>query len=80
MEMTNARVLGYIDPALEGQTITFFCPSPRQAISGPNSSICMGNGKWDPDPGEVECTGHGQPVTTGTTTLGVTCTILQYYI
>ena len=78
MEVTNARALDYVDPALEGQNITFICPSPGQALSGPNSSICMGNGEWDPDPGEVECT--GQPVTTGTTTLGVTCTILQYYI
>ena len=58
MEMTNARTLGYVDPALEGQNISFFCPSPGQAISGPNSSICMANGEWDPDPGEVECIGE----------------------
>ena len=58
MEVTNARALGYVDPALEGQNITFICPSPQQEISGPNSSICMENGEWDPDPGKVECTGE----------------------
>ena len=66
MEMTNARALGYVDPALEGQNITFICPSPRQEISGPNSSICMENGEWDPDPGNVECTGE--------------CLILHYFV
>ena len=49
--------MGYEDPAREGQNISFICPS-GQALSGPNSSICMENGEWEPDPGEVECTGE----------------------
>ena len=54
MELTNARAVGYVDPALEGQNITFTC-APGQTLSGSNSSTCMGNGKWEPDPRDVEC-------------------------
>ena len=56
MELTNALAVGYVEPALEGHTITFTCP-PGQTLNGSNSSTCMGNGKWEPDPGEVECIG-----------------------
>ena len=56
MELTNARVVGYEDPALEGQIITYSCP-PGQILNGSNSSTCMRNGKWEPDLGEVECIG-----------------------
>ena len=54
MELTNAIALGYADPALEGQSIIFACP-PGQTLNGSNSSTCMGNGEWEPDPIEVEC-------------------------
>ena len=64
MELTNALALDYVDPALEGQNITFTCP-PRQILNGSNSSTCMMNGEWEPDPREVECTG-------GMGTIGVT--------
>ena len=57
MEVTNALALDYVDPALEGQTITFICP-PGQILNGSNQSTCMGNGKWEPDPRDVECTGE----------------------
>jgi hypothetical protein len=56
MELTNALAVGYEDPALEGQTITFFCP-PGQTLNGSNSATCMGNGEWEQDPREVECIG-----------------------
>ena len=48
-------VTSYTDPALPGRSVQFSCP-PTLAMSGPNSSICMGNGEWVPDPWEVECT------------------------
>ena len=67
MEPTNALALDYVDPALEGQNITFACPT-GQTLNGSNSSTCMGNGEWKPDPGEVECTGVG---TTAVTTSGM---------
>ena len=56
MELTNALAADYVDPALEGQTITFTC-LPHQILNGSNLSTCMGNGEWEPDPREVECTG-----------------------
>jgi hypothetical protein len=68
MELTNALAVDYVDPALEGQTIMFICPR-GQTLNGSNSSTCMGNGKWEPDPREVECTGGMG--TTGTTTSGI---------
>ena len=56
MELTNTIVaMGYIDPALKGQNITFTCP-PGQTLNGSSSSTCMGNGEWEPDPTEVVCT------------------------
>ena len=68
MELTNALAVGYEDPALEGQTITFTCPS-GQILNESNTSTCMGNGIWEPDPGNVKCTG-GFVTTVATPTLG----------
>ena len=56
MEVTNALAVDYVDPALEGQTITFICP-PGQMLNGSNQSTCMGNGRWEPDPRDMECIG-----------------------
>ena len=50
------KITGYEDPALEGEVITFTCLS-GSILTGPNSSTCMGNGEWEPDPREVNCTG-----------------------
>jgi hypothetical protein len=77
MELTNALAVGYIDPAQEGQSITFICPR-GQTLNGANSSTCMGNGEWELDPGEIECT--GSIVTTGTSlTIGAcTCLVMMY--
>ena len=68
MKVTNALAVGYVDPALEGQTIMFICPH-GQMLNGSNSSTCMGYGEWEPDPGEVECIGGMG--TTGITTSGM---------
>ena len=61
---TDIIIVGYEDPALEGENITFTCLSGA-ILSGPNSSACMGNGEWESDPREVACT--RQLVTAGTT-------------
>ena len=37
-----------------GSIATFSCP-PGLVLIGPNSSTCMGNGEWEPDPREVKC-------------------------
>ena len=57
MELTKALAMGYVDPALERQIITFTCP-PGQILNGCTSSACMGNGEWEPDPREIQCTGE----------------------
>ena len=43
-------------PPIEGQLITYTC-STGFILTGPNTSVCMGNREWEPDPGEVECIG-----------------------
>ena len=69
MELTKILTIDYINPALEGQIITYACP-PGQILNGSNMSTCMRNGEWEPDPREVQCTGGF--VTTGATpTLGI---------
>ena len=44
VELINAITVGYEDPALGGQNITFTC-RPGQMLNGSNSSTCMGNGE-----------------------------------
>ena len=55
---SSVEVIGFTNPALEGTSIMLHCPA-RLTLIGPESSTCMGNGKWEPDPGEVECIGIG---------------------
>ena len=58
----------------------FVCP-PGQVLSGSNSSTCMENVEWEPDPREVECTGAAVATTTSvvTTTIGTTtCHVMMY--
>ena len=52
----SARVLDFMEPALEGSTVTFGCPL-GPILSGPNNSTCI-NGTWVPDPAEAICTGY----------------------
>ena len=58
LTLANDAVIveGHEDPALEGESIIFSCRDGLTLI-GPNSATCMGNGEWEPDPSEVECTG-----------------------
>ena len=41
---------------MEGASLTFLCP-PGLTLIGPESSRCMGNGEWEPDPREAVCIG-----------------------
>ena len=43
-------------PLIEGKHITYTCP-PGFVLTGPNASVCTGNGEWEPDPGQVDCLG-----------------------
>ena len=46
-----------INPASEGTVITFTCSASDLVLTGPNSTICMSSGEWEPDPAEVACKG-----------------------
>ena len=50
-------LMDYFGPAMEGTTVTFQCQCPELVLTGPNTSTCMENGEWEPDPREVECKG-----------------------
>ena len=50
----SITIIVYMDPVTEGTTIIFQCP-PQHMFVGPNTTTCMENGEWEPDPGEVEC-------------------------
>ena len=49
-------IINYMDSVIEGTTVTFGC-LPDHVLIGPNSTTCMGNGEWEPEPREVECKG-----------------------
>jgi hypothetical protein len=44
-------------PILGGSTIAYSC-SIGQTLTGFNSSTCMDNGHWEPDPMDTSCTGN----------------------
>ena len=46
-----------INPAREGTVIIFICSTSDLVLTGPNTTICMSNGEWEPDPAEVACKG-----------------------
>ena len=50
----DVTVFGYEDPALEGENITFTCPTGA-ILTGHNISTCVENREWEPDPREMEC-------------------------
>ena len=54
----NIQVIGYSDPALEGTVVTLECSSPNLVHMGPNTTTCMGNGEWEPDPRDMNCAGE----------------------
>ena len=52
------EVVDYRDnglPADAGTTVNLTCP-PNLSLIGPNSTSCIGNGEWEPDPSGVMCT------------------------
>ena len=58
MEKPVRTVIGHnMFPVVNGSNVTFSCP-PGLILSGPNMAVCMGNGKWEPDPRMVKCTGE----------------------
>ena len=52
----SVRVSSYRNPAIEGTTITFSCPDGL-ILTGSNTSMCMGNGEWEPKLKGTNCKG-----------------------
>ena len=50
------NVVGLREPTTRGANLTLACASGLM-FTGPNTSTCMGNGEWEPDPSEAECIG-----------------------
>ena len=46
---SSVMVSDYNGVALEGNSVSFACSSGF-LLTGPNSSTCIGNRKWEPDP------------------------------
>jgi hypothetical protein len=51
----SVEVIGYLSG--KGNIISFDCP-PGFVLAGPNSSTCIGNGEWEPEPRDVRCKGE----------------------
>ena len=47
---TNIIITGHT-----GTSVSYSCP-PGLTLTGANTSTCIGNGEWEPDPREVNCT------------------------
>ena len=54
----SITIIGYTQhmPVMEGISVNFSC-NLGHILHGPNSSTCVRNGEWEPDPMEVECRG-----------------------
>ena len=55
-ESNMISIHGNLYPAVEGTNVTFSCP-PGLVLTGPNTSTCMRNGEWEPDPQYLKCLG-----------------------
>ena len=44
-------------PSKVNTSLSFSCKSPERVLTGPNSTTCMDDGNWEPDPKDVECKG-----------------------
>ena len=47
-DSSTVQVMGYVNPSLEGTTVNFSCLT-GQVLTGPRTSTCLENGKWESD-------------------------------
>ena len=55
------NVIGYKEPAIRGTNVSFNCPKGF-LLSGPDTTMCVGNGEWEPDPREAVCKGENNGI------------------
>ena len=55
-QATGVIINGYKAPALEGQNVSFSCPTGLE-LTGLNTTTCTENGEWEPDPFNLKCEG-----------------------
>ena len=48
-------------PWLQGYTVNYSCASGLKVTDETNSSTCMDDGRWEPDPSDITCTGKYTP-------------------
>ena len=68
--MTNALIQHEKDKSSHNY---YACP-PGQILTGSNTSTCIRNGKWEPDPNVIQCIGVFElvtPVASATTTIAI---------
>ena len=55
-QLDDSVIISSTDPAVEGTTVMFRCPT-GSVSNGLDSSKCMENGEWEPPPYKVNCSG-----------------------
>ena len=55
-QLDDSVIISSSDPAVEGTTVMFHCPT-GSVSNEPVSSTCMENGEWEPAPYKVNCSG-----------------------
>ncbi|MCG8620954.1 MAG: CCP domain-containing protein [Proteobacteria bacterium] len=53
-------IVNYSQLLIEGTTLMFTC-LPGLTLSGPNTTTCLGNGQWIPNPDLIKCKGVSKP-------------------
>ena len=54
---SQIAAMGYVNPGIRGSVVSFRCPTGLELV-GPNTTICMRNGEWEPGPMETDCIGY----------------------
>ena len=51
--------MDYSEPAFVGTMVSFNCSQQEEKLVGPNSTQCMENGRWEPDPNQLQISCKG---------------------
>lgn len=46
-------IVNYSEPAVVGTTVSFKCSKQGPKLLGPNTTTCMNDGQWEPDPNQL---------------------------